>query len=71
MANPFAPLSTALEPDWSVKDWQERGQFLFPTKCEGTTEVAGPNYKPLWSGMKAAYEHATRRAKALRATHGR
>ena len=66
MANPFAPLSTALQSDWTASEHQNAANFYYYEMQGATEELAGPNYKPLWSGMKAAFEDHTRKARALR-----
>lgn len=65
--NPFAPLPSGLESTWSARDHQRAANFYFYERQGANEAEAGPNYKPLWSGMDAAFERHTRLAKALRA----
>lgn len=67
MANPFAPLCALPRPQWTARDHQNAANFYYYEMQGATEELAGPNYKPLWSGMRAAHEEHSRAAKALRA----
>lgn len=67
MTNPFAPMSTAPQADWSARDHQNAANFYYYEMQGATEEAMGPNYKPYWSGMRSAHEDHTRKARALRA----
>lgn len=69
--NPFAPLSTAPESTWSADDHQRAANFHW-YEMQGFNERAyqagecGPNYKPMQTLHRSAYETHTRKARALR-----
>lgn len=65
--NPFAPLPTKPESEWTAREHQNAANFYYYERMGATEENAGPNYKPLWSMMDAAWRRHTRYAQALRA----
>jgi hypothetical protein len=66
MSNPFAPLASGPQSEWTARDHQNAANFYFHERMGANEEEAGPNYKPLWSGMDAAWRYHTRQAHALR-----
>lgn len=67
MANPFAPIATGPQSEWTAAQHQNAANYYYYERQGATEEAMGPNYKPYWSGMNAAFEMHTRYAKALRA----
>lgn len=66
MANPFAPIALGSQAAWSAHDHQNAANFYWYEMMGANEKMAGPNYKPLWQGMKAAFEEHSRAAKAKR-----
>lgn len=62
--HPF-PLPRGLESDWTARDWQAAANH-YHYEIMSVDRVNDANYRPLLSLLEAAFNHASRRAKAAR-----